>query len=138
MIEKLTIFDGHSNNRRHEMHTAAIKKKISVVVPCYNEEKTVNEVYDRLIRVFDNELSAYDFEIIYVDDYSSDDTRIKIEALCRKDQRVKAVFNARNFGFHRNVFQSYQYAAGGTEGNGVCRYRRTGIYACLREEPADR
>ena len=94
------------------MHTAAIKKKISVVVPCYNEEKTVNEVYDRLIRLFDNELSVYDFEIIYVDDYSSDDTRTKIEALCRRDQRVKAVFNARNFGFHRNVFQAYQYASG--------------------------
>ena len=88
------------------------RKKISVVVPCYNEEKTVNEVYNRLIRLFDNELSAYDFEIIYADDYSSDNTRVEIEALCRKDKRVKAIFNARNFGFHRNVFQSYQYASG--------------------------
>lgn len=94
------------------MNADAVRKKISVLVPCYNEEKTVNEVYDRLIRLFDKELSAYDFEIIYTDDYSSDHTRMKIEELCRKDQRVKAVFNARNFGFHRNVFQSYQYASG--------------------------
>ena len=95
------------------MDTAAVeKKKISVIVPCYNEEKRVYEVYDRLIRIFQTELSAYAFEIIYVDDYSSDNTRLKIEALCKKDQRVKAVFNARNFGFHRNVFQSYQYASG--------------------------
>jgi len=95
-----------------ELNEKRKKKKISVIVPCYNEEKTVKEVYDRLNALFRSELVAYDYEIIYVDDYSSDHTRIEIEHLCKVDKKVKAVFNARNFGFHRNVFQSYQYATG--------------------------
>lgn len=87
-------------------------KTISVVIPCYNEEKSIFEMYERLRNVFSNELPDYDYEIIYVDDFSTDDTRRKIEELCKKEHRVKAVFNARNFGFDRNVFQSYQYATG--------------------------
>ena len=86
--------------------------KISVVIPCYNEEKSVNEMYSRLNHVFKESLSNYDYEIIYVDDYSTDKTRDKIRELCAKDQKVKAYFNAKNFGFHRNVFSSLQYGTG--------------------------
>ena len=85
------------------------EKKISVVIPCYNEEKTVKEIYDRLLYIFTTELKHYDYEIIYVDDYSKDNTREEIRKVCNLDCNVGGVFNARNFGFHRNVFQSYQY-----------------------------
>lgn len=87
-------------------------KTISVVIPCYNEEKSVAELCERLKKVFENDLPAYDYEIIYVDDYSKDRTRDEIKKLCDVDSKVKAVFNARNFGFDRNVFQSYSYATG--------------------------
>ncbi|WP_346692368.1 glycosyltransferase [Coprobacter fastidiosus] len=87
-------------------------KKISVVIPCYNEEKSINTMYERLRRIFDEKLQNYNFEIIYVDDYSTDNTRPEIESLCAKDKRVKAVFNAKNFGFHRNVFSSLTYGSG--------------------------
>lgn len=86
-------------------------KRISVVIPCYNEENCVDEMYQRLTAVFAAE-PEYDYEIIYVDDCSRDKTRDRIELLCRQDKRVRAVFNARNFGFSRNVFQSLQYASG--------------------------
>lgn len=89
-----------------------VKKKISVVIPCYNEEKTVKEIYERLLHIFNSELENYDYEIIYVDDYSTDNTRAEIRKVCEMSPKVKGVFNARNFGFHRNVFQSYQYATG--------------------------
>lgn len=88
------------------------KKKISVVIPCYNEEKTIKEIYERLLYIFTTELKHYDYEIIYVDDYSKDNTRREIRKVCALDCKVGGVFNARNFGFHRNVFQSYQYATG--------------------------
>lgn len=88
------------------------KKKISVVIPCYNEEKTIKEIYERLLYIFTTELKHYDYEIIYVDDYSKDNTREEIRKVCNLDCNVGGVFNARNFGFHRNVFQSYQYATG--------------------------
>lgn len=86
--------------------------KISVVIPCYNEENSVDEMYSRLTYIFKNELQKYDYEIIYVDDFSTDNTRNKIRELCAADKKVKAYFNAKNFGFHRNVFSALQYGIG--------------------------
>lgn len=88
------------------------KKKISVVIPCYNEEKSIKTMYHRLIKIFTDDLTRYDYEIIFVDDFSSDNTREEIELLCHKNKKVKAVFNAKNFGFHRNVFSSLTYGSG--------------------------
>ena len=87
-------------------------KKISVIIPCYNEENSIDEMYNRLKKIFLESLNQYDYEIIYVDDFSQDNTRYKISELCKKDPKVKAVFNAKNFGFDRNVFESYRYASG--------------------------
>lgn len=87
-------------------------KKISVTIPCWSEEKSVRQMYDRLMKVFHDELSKYDYEIIFVDDYSPDNTREEIRKLCVYDKKVKAVFNARNFGFSRNVFAAMQYGTG--------------------------
>lgn len=89
-----------------------MSKKISILIPCYNEQKSVEEMYRRLMTVLNNNLKQYDYEIIYVDDYSTDNTRNEIVKICEKDKKVKAVFNAKNFGFHRNVFESFQYASG--------------------------
>ena len=87
-------------------------KKISVTIPTYSDEKCVPVMYDRLTKVFAEKLPQYDYEIIFVDDYSPDNTREVIREYCAKDKRVKAVFNARNFGFTRNVFATMQYGTG--------------------------
>lgn len=86
--------------------------KISVTIPSYNEEKSVRVMYERLTKVFSEQLSNYDYEIIFVDDCSPDNTREEVRRLCAEDKRVKAVFNARNFGFNRNVFESLLYGDG--------------------------
>jgi len=88
------------------------RKTVSVVVPSFNEERSVQLMYDRLTTVFREELPAYDYEIIFVDDFSTDGTRAEIRRLAAVDVRVKAVFNARNFGFHRNVFSALTYGSG--------------------------
>lgn len=87
-------------------------KKISIIIPCYNEENSIAELYNRIYKVMHEQLSQYDYECIFVDDYSKDNTRIEIRKLCQKDEKVKAVFNAKNFGFHRNVFECFKYASG--------------------------
>ena len=87
-------------------------KKISVTVPTYNDEKGVPMMYERLTKVFAEQLLNYDYEIIFVDDYSLDNTREVIRQCCARDKRVKAVFNAKNFGFSRNVFATMQYGTG--------------------------
>ena len=87
-------------------------KTINVTIPCWSEEKSVRQMYDRLTKVFREQLPQYDYEIIYVDDYSPDHTRDEIQKICAEDKRVKAVFNARNFGFNRNVFATMLYGKG--------------------------
>jgi len=87
-------------------------KTISVTIPCWSEEKSVRQMYERLTKVFREKLPQYDYEIIYVDDYSPDNTRAEIRKLCLEDKHVKAVCNARNFGFTRNVFASLLYGRG--------------------------
>lgn len=88
------------------------RRTISVVIPSFNEERSVQEMFDRLTAVFRDQLPQYDYEIIFVDDFSTDGTRAEIRRLAKQDTRVKAVFNARNFGFHRNVFSALTYGSG--------------------------
>jgi len=72
--------------------------KISVVIPVRNEEKSIYELYERLSRVLDS--SSLPWEIILVEDSSTDDTVKKIKELGTRDNRVKALFLTRGFGHH--------------------------------------
>lgn len=89
-----------------------ILKKISVVIPCWSEEKSVKLMYDRLKKVFDSQLTNYDYEIIFVDDHSPDNTWVEIEKVCKIDKNVKGILNAKNFGFIRNVFFTLKQGTG--------------------------
>ncbi len=80
------------------------KKVISILVPTYNEEGNVSLVYTEVIKVMENKLPQYNFELVFIDNCSSDKTRTLIETLCARDRRVKAIFNARNFGYSRSHF----------------------------------
>ena len=81
-------------------------KKISVVIPCYNEEENVGPISAAVEQVFRESLPGYDYEIIMIDNDSQDRTRERIRALCAADPRIKAIFNAKNFG----QFNSPYYA----------------------------
>ena len=72
-------------------------KKISLIVPCFNEEDTVEAFYHKAIEVW-QKLDQYEMEIVYVDDGSKDRTLQKIEMLHEKDHRVKCTSFSRNFG----------------------------------------
>ncbi len=73
-------------------------KKISVVIPCFNEEDNVRPICEAVCGVMERELAHYDYEIVFIDNKSLDHTRDIIAALCAENPRVKAIFNARNFG----------------------------------------
>ena len=87
-------------------------KKISIVIPCYGEEKSVGLMYDRLKKVFDEQLFNYDYEIVFVDDHSPDNTWYEIEKVCTIDKKVKGILNAKNFGFTRNIFFTLKQGTG--------------------------
>ena len=71
-------------------------KKISIVVPVFNEEENIKEFYKRITSVFLD--LKYDYEIIYVDDGSKDKSVIILNELIKQDSRVKAFLLSRNFG----------------------------------------
>lgn len=87
-------------------------KKISVIVPCFNEERSVHIMHKKITDMFSEELKEFDYELIFVDDYSVDNTRNELEKICINDKKVKAIFNAKNFGFNRNVFYSLMQGSG--------------------------
>ncbi|MCC0725551.1 glycosyltransferase family 2 protein [Clostridioides sp. ZZV14-6045] len=87
-------------------------KKISIIVPCFNEEKSVHIMHEKITNMFHKELKDFDYELIFVDDYSMDNTRNELEKICILDKKVKAIFNAKNFGFNRNVFYSLMQGSG--------------------------
>lgn len=89
-----------------------MKKTITVVIPTYNEEQNVQAVYDRVNNIFSSELPDYNMEILFIDNASTDRSRELIEALCERDSRVQAIFNATNFGFSRSSYYGLSQAEG--------------------------
>ncbi|MBR6977418.1 MAG: glycosyltransferase family 2 protein [Lachnospiraceae bacterium] len=73
-------------------------KKISLVVPCYNEEANIEALYEAITEEFRTELPGYDYELIYIDNDSKDHSRDIIRLLAMKDPHVKGILNAKNFG----------------------------------------
>ena len=73
-------------------------KKISIVVPCFNEEENVVPMADDIREEFKKNLSSYEYEIIFIDNDSKDNTRELIRELCNSDKGIKGIFNAKNFG----------------------------------------
>lgn len=75
-----------------------MKKLISVLIPCYNEVDNVGPISEAVIKEFEAKLPQYDYEIVFIDNFSTDGTREKIEFLCNESKKIKAIFNAKNFG----------------------------------------
>lgn len=73
-------------------------KKISIVVPCYNEEENVEALASAIKETFRKDLEGYRYEIIFIDNDSRDRTREIVRRLCGEDKNIKGIFNAKNFG----------------------------------------
>ena len=85
-------------------------KKISIVIPVYNEEENVPILYEKLKKVLEE--LPYDYEIIFVDDGSTDRTRERLEEIAKRDKKVKVIEFARNFGQTAAMAAGMDYATG--------------------------
>lgn len=74
------------------------RKCVSILLPTYNERENIAALCEAIVSLFMGELSRYEYEIVIIDNASNDGTRDEIRALCRENTRIKAIFNARNFG----------------------------------------
>lgn len=73
-------------------------KKISVMIPCYNEEENVVPMSKAVVSLLETELAQYDYELLFIDNNSTDNTRPLLREICANNSRIKAIFNAKNFG----------------------------------------
>lgn len=87
-------------------------KKISIMIPCYNEEENVIPISEAVISQLENKLSQYDYEILFIDNNSMDSTREKLIMLCQKNKNIKAIFNARNFGQFNSPYYGLMQTSG--------------------------
>ncbi|MDD2973389.1 MAG: glycosyltransferase family 2 protein [Lachnospiraceae bacterium] len=79
-------------------------KKISVLIPCYNEVENVALMSDTVINVLNEALPQYDYELVFIDNCSTDGTRDELERICSKNKKIKAILNVTNFGQFNSPF----------------------------------
>ena len=79
-------------------------KTISVLIPCFNETDNVIPMSEAVVQQFKESLPQYDYELIFIDNYSTDGTREKLEDICARNKKIKAIFNAKNFGQFNSPF----------------------------------
>jgi len=89
----------------------AMKKLVSILVPCYNEEASLPTFYEEVRRLMDKE-TAYDWELFFVNDGSRDRTMEIIKELYKKDSRISYVDLARNFGKENAMLAGFDHVKG--------------------------
>lgn len=85
--------------------------KVTIVVPCYNEEETLQPFFDAIIEV-SNQMPAVQFEFLFIDDGSRDRTLAKLQELAKRDVRVKYLSFSRNFGKEAGIYAGLRNASG--------------------------
>lgn len=86
-------------------------KKISVLIPCYNEEASLPLLYAELVKVMDF-CKSYNWEVLFVNDGSRDNTLSIIKDLRQKDSRLSYIDLSRNFGKENAMLAGFDYVTG--------------------------
>jgi glycosyltransferase involved in cell wall biosynthesis len=101
------------------------KKVISIVTPCFNEEANVTPCYLAIKQLFAGPLAQYDYEHVFCDNASTDNTVLLLRGLAAQDPHVKVIINARNFGALRSDY------------NGVLATTGDAVLVCLSADLQD-
>jgi glycosyltransferase involved in cell wall biosynthesis len=88
-----------------------MKKVITVVTPCFNEEENVFDIYKQVKNVF-SKLQAYDYKHLFIDNASTDNTKQYLRELANQDSNVQLILNNRNFGHIRSPYHGLIEAKG--------------------------
>jgi len=98
-------------------------KTISILIPCYNEAENVVPMSEAIVSLFTTELTAYDYELLFIDNNSSDGTRELLRDICRKNKKIKAILNAKNFGQFNSPFYGMLQTTGDCTIAMVCDFQ---------------
>ena len=83
-------------------------KSISVIIPSYNEEENIKELYERIVKVLD-EIDINDYEIIFIENGSSDKSLDILKNINSLNNKVKIVSFSRNFGYQNAILAGLEY-----------------------------
>lgn len=98
-------------------------KKISILIPCYNEEENVGPMSEAIVNLFTTQLSNYDYELLFIDNHSTDKTRELLRGICSKNEHIKAIFNAKNFGQFNSPYYGILQTTGDCTISMVCDFQ---------------
>lgn len=98
-------------------------KKVSILIPCYNEEENVVPMSEAIVNLFTTELNNYDYELIFIDNDSKDKTRELLREICSKNEHIKAIFNAKNFGQFNSPYYGILQTTGDCTISMVCDFQ---------------
>lgn len=87
-------------------------KKLSIIVPAYNEEEVIQLFYNKLKEVVNKISDSYDYEILFIDDGSKDNTLNILKQLRKKDKDIKIVSFSRNFGKEAGIYAGLENSTG--------------------------
>ena len=98
-------------------------KKVSVLIPCYNEEENVVPMSNAVRDMFEKNLPQYDYELLFIDNDSSDNTRPLLREICARNKHVKAILNAKNFGQFNSPYYGLLQTTGDCVISMVCDFQ---------------
>lgn len=98
-------------------------KKISILIPCYNEEENVGPMSQAVVETMERDLPTYDYELVFIDNDSSDGTRPILRKLCADNHKIKAIFNAKNFGQFNSPYYGMLQTTGDCVISMVCDFQ---------------
>lgn len=98
-------------------------KKVSILIPCYNEEDNVIPMSQAIVDLFIKELPQYDYELLFIDNDSSDNTRPLLRQICADNPKIKAIFNAKNFGQFNSPYYGILQTTGDCTISMVCDFQ---------------
>lgn len=98
-------------------------KKVSILIPCYNEEENVGPMSEEIVKLFETQLTQYDYELLFIDNDSKDKTRPILREICSKNKKIKAIFNAKNFGQFNSPYYGILQTTGDCTISMVCDFQ---------------
>lgn len=87
-------------------------KRLTAIVPCYNEQEVLPLFYEEIVRIADLMSKDVEFEVLFVNDGSSDQTLSIIQELRQKDKRMKYISFSRNFGKEAAMYAGLEHSKG--------------------------
>lgn len=98
-------------------------KKISILIPCFNEQENVIPMSNEIVNLFETKLTQYEYELVFIDNDSTDNTRTLLREICKKNHNIKAIFNAKNFGQFNSPYYGIQQTTGDCTIAMVCDFQ---------------